>query len=1706
MRRLGDLVLRKKNRNKLASVLLLLTFFVTDFLVPLHNLWAAEAVLDATVQITGNRHTFAGSQTVFVSDQVGYKFYVDSTGVCAYTKTTDGGAVWAAAVQIDSQTDCFSVAVWYDRWTPGNSGNYIHILTADTGNDDLWYNRLDVTTDTRLLNATPISTVLNSGQGGTISSGANAGYITEGTDGTLYMTMSDNTDSYIVECSTNCGAATSWIETGINPLDLQPYFSLIMPLINGDILLINRDITNDDIRSKVWNNSSGTWSGSWTIIDANALENTVYDPAFSAALNLRTGAVYLAYVDDSTTGTIGGNNDSIKTAVYSSGTWTAKTNVITNATAAPAGLVNVTIAVNAFSGDVYVGYVGRTTAGTAATGNIYWKNSTDGMSTWSAQTGPVNATAGDMYGLDLNMMSEERLYITYMRLAAATISGDTIANIVPTTVLTQNGTQKTQLRASTTAAYLGGSFAMTETGATRNVTSITIAEAGTVDAVIDLDNIKLYYEPDTSAPYNCASEAYGSGGAETQYGSTDTDGFSSADGISTFAGSVSITTTQAMCIYTVFDVKPTANTKTIDIQISNPPSQVIVSGTVLTTPMSTVVIPGATLVVDSNIVQTGYHWRNDDNTETAATAFAGIAENTSVNVQQDTPIRLRVGVSNSTGASSTTPTNFRLEYAQNPSTCSAVSSWTDVNATADAWDMSNSTFLTNGADTTDIAVSAGGVTNVGTTFLTPNGGQLDTSSQSGNITLATSNFTELEYSIKPATTIPDGTSYCFRVTDAGDPLPVYTNYAQATVKTVNDFKIQRGVSTILAAATTIIITAGVDYEAPSSTSTAFIRITNTGLTGAGRSTGAGNSNADDVAAYISNPDNLKTSITFTRAGTLTDTRVSWEIIEYKGVAGGENEIKVRKSEVLTYISGNTTLNGTNLSNVTTDTNVVPFITGQGNPSAALTLYVTALSTAAWDSVNHRVNLTRALSGTAAPISMAYVEFSGSNWKIQRSEHTYTAVGTTETNSITAVSSLARTFLHVQKRASLNTHANLGHEVWLSGIGQISFLLDTAATTPGTQVSVAWVIENTQTTGTPMIVTRSNGSFNTTGTSPQANSVSIGKTLTDLSNASIFVNNRSDTALATWPEPILGVRILNTTQYELWRSDITANINYRTEIVEWPTALRKIEQKSFWLYVDNNAIKPTDIWPVGAATLGESAEMTATDGPMVTGDKIRIRMGLKITAASMPAGADAFRLEYGLRTTPSCSAISAWLPLGDVGSTTAKWRGANGTPADGALLSTDPPTGGDLLLTGASVAGTYEEQNNTATNPYVAFPNDILEYDWLVQDNGAVDKSSYCFRMVEVSGTLLTTYTTYPILRTVGYEPQVTNWRWYDDETNATPSTARALENISPSNMEFDNAFKLRVVLKEASGANGVNVKFALQYSEYADFSQGVQTVTSTTTCTGTQLWCFYNGAGTDNGVIASKVISNADACSAGVGNGCGTYNETATPGSIFTQLAYAKTEYEFTLRHAGARSNRVYYFRLWNLTYSEVVGVAATFSSPSLVTEGAQLSFSVAGLNKNTSTAGIITDATTTPTGVTFGTVPLATDFEAAQRISISSNATEGYQVLKYASQQMVNSYNDPVSAVTGTNAAPSGWATGCSVLAVGCFGYHTTDATLFGGSSRFGATDSYAALDTSPKEIMYSSIPTSDVQDIVYKMKITQNQPAGDYATSITYIAVPVH
>jgi uncharacterized repeat protein (TIGR01451 family) len=122
--------------------------------------------------------------------------------------------------------------------------------------------------------------------------------------------------------------------------------------------------------------------------------------------------------------------------------------------------------------------------------------------------------------------------------------------------------------------------------------------------------------------------------------------------------------------------------------------------------------------------------------------------------------------------------SYRLEYGRKTSTCGAISSWTQVPATAtsQAWQMQPSAYVTDGTATSDIS----GITNPDTTFVP--GQVMTASSQASPIVLLNGDFTELEYSLAATGNAVTGGDYCFRLTDAGAVTPYTGNtYPEATI-------------------------------------------------------------------------------------------------------------------------------------------------------------------------------------------------------------------------------------------------------------------------------------------------------------------------------------------------------------------------------------------------------------------------------------------------------------------------------------------------------------------------------------------------------------------------------------------------------------------------------------------------------------------------------------------------------------------------------------------------------------------------------------------------------------------------------------------------------------------------------------------------------------------------------------------------------------
>lgn len=2054
-RRTGFLerVIRPATSTVLLLIMILTQFSFLGFIIPRY-VEASEVTLTGNANQNAVTHNVSGSKTVFVSDQVGYVFYRSqpSNGPCVYQKTTDGGTTWGGQITIDSSNNCASLAVWYDRWTPNDNGSHIHIVTMEQNISlaHLYYNRLDTSNDTLWLGTNPVNISTSSNQVGTFQRGINVPTITKSTGGSIFAAISDVDDSFVLYCSTSCNQENNWNEAGSSLLGNANDWNLLVPLTDGGVMIINRQIgAPRNIQSAVWNGSS--WSG-WSTIQSNVITSTTYDVGMSFTIDQVSGDVLLAYAADNNNFTT--DNHDVRTARHSggsSGSWSNTTDVFTNSPGR--GLHNVAIAIDNITATVYVGYSIRTSIGTNSSANIFWATSTTAMTSWGIEQGPVSTVSGNIYGFNMNLMSDERIYATwYDATVSRTIRGATIASLTPFARVTAIGNHQAVVRGGEINQYIGGTFVVEELVGSRNVTNVTITELGSIDASEHLSNVRLRYKLDTTAPYDCTSESYD--GTETQFGDVLPNGFSGPNGVASFSDSVAISTTSALCLYVIADVaNNTPDGVTIDYSIASPVTDVLVSGGVEVIPNVPVAISGSTTVVNDTPNLFGYHWRNDDGNETdASSATGGVANTPIVALQQNTPRRLRLAVDNS-GSTSTPTMDLQLEYGVRTTVCEAVAAWTPVNYTNAHFASFDSTFVTDGANTTDIAVGIGGVPNpLGSAFKTPNSGQLDTTATATAVSLLADEFIELEFSLEATANSIEGTTYCFRVSDAGAPLQSYSEYPVLTVSadvtlseigtmiatttvgsigvylggafvlrenvstreveeivitqtgsvdgsvglenislyydydttapyncasesysgseaqfgstannfsgpqgtvtftdsitisttsalclyvvvdvnadanngetiglsiaggasdivvssgsvapstsvTLNasttilgavveqfgyhwrnnngneadatsatggsenqvkndylldspirlrlgisnegsvatpnrsyqlqygiqittcdaiavwenvensaawqpydsgflthgtnttdiplgdggitnpsgstfvssnsgvrttsaesepiilangnfieyefsivastsaaydtrycfrllnnasqelqynhypvietaskrDFKTQRGV--INASAATTVLTAGVDYEAPTASSSAFVRITNAHHTGAGQSTGDVNQTNRNLTAVITDVSDITSSFTIARApSAANDTRVYWELVEFIGPSGTDNEIIVRRQDSIAMNTSNTVVNGPVISSVADDSKVLVYITGITSDSNSRNYYYEQQVTAQWDEVNQRPVFERG-SATFSNLVIGYavVEYTGINWKVQRVEHVYDAAGVAETETIEPVNSLSRTFIHTQKRIAgqANVH-NFGHDVWLSSIGAVSFRLEGTATAPEEHVSVAWVVENMQTSQGRMQVQRQSGTI-TGGTAPVYEYVSISP-VEAMNNTSVSIVTSHSGANTAFPRPIVGFTLNSTSTLEIFRSRSGSTLTYRTEVIEWPTQGLALRQHYYRIYVDNDDLTPIDPWPPGAVDLGENMAMTVQDEPIGLSDRIRLRMAVRTDNANWPAGLYQFKLQYGVLST-TCSAVASWTDVGDAGSG-AIWRLANITGvSDGQTLSTNPSTPGDLLLSVSNRSGVISATIPTVTNQYTATMGDFVEFDWPLQHNGAVQKTSYCFRMAYSNNDPIDGYLFYPQIRTAGFTPAIEEWRWYNDSNNETPTNPLAASDVAPTEIANQNAIALRVTVGELRNVTGNNVKFSLQYDESPLFTNPLP-VTASSSCNEFSRWCYADVLQTDNATITSALLSSSETCVAGVGDGCGTHNTSPSEASIFTHTPGSSREYAFYLESRTARVGAVYYFRLIDTDDGAPVRLADGASHVSLVSESALLSLTVDGLTAGTTTAGVTLTQTSTPTAIQFLDVPLDSVEYAAHRIGVTTNASDGYRVYMRTTGPFVSSHGGELLPVSGTNNSPLSWEVGCSASSTSCVGYHTTDATLSGTSSRFAAFDTYAALSTSSEEIIYSPIPINESHDIIFGLVVRPLQPAGNYETNIVYIATPIY
>ncbi len=435
-----------------------------------------------------------------------------------------------------------------------------------------------------------------------------------------------------------------------------------------------------------------------------------------------------------------------------------------------------------------------------------------------------------------------------------------------------------------------------------------------------------------------------------------------------------------------------------------------------------------------------------------------------------------------------------------------------------------------------------------------------------------------------------------------------------------DFKIQRACPIILAGAFSRTATAGgAGYDAPSGE--AFVKITNTRLTGSGLRVGGGIQNVEDFTAYISDASDLTTQFVVTRDNNPpSDTRTCTELIEYIGIPGAENSFVVLDQNSVSYTAGSLTVSGITIpGGATDDDDVVVFITGQAGNNPTNLDWNQAMSIAEWNRDYNQPEFRRGEAAVAPndnDISYAVVEFTGSNWKVQRFEYDHVVPGDDDVQADVTLDGLlgrpnqvtdfSKAFLHTQfisddgPGGGIDNSCGLddcGANAWLSAADTLSFHYDGQPPPAGALISmttVNWIIENNKGTEDVMKVQHIAGT-RTGGAEEDVFVIPIPTPVASLSTTSIWgENSRSTGSLPEYPRGAISLDLAALGFVLGSRSDNGETQTYRFSVVEYPQSQKCIGGDSSLIATDEWTFSciTYDVLDPGILNAGEAPEILA----------------------------------------------------------------------------------------------------------------------------------------------------------------------------------------------------------------------------------------------------------------------------------------------------------------------------------------------------------------------------------------------------------------------------------------------------------------------------------------------------------------------------------
>lgn len=365
-----------------------------------------------------------------------------------------------------------------------------------------------------------------------------------------------------------------------------------------------------------------------------------------------------------------------------------------------------------------------------------------------------------------------------------------------------------------------------------------------------------------------------------------------------------------------------------------------------------------------------------------------------------------------------------------------------------------------------------------------------------------------------------------------------------------------------------------------------------------------------------------------------------------------------------------------------------------------------------------------------------------------------------------------------------------------------------------------------------------------------------------------------------------------------------------------------------------------------------------------------------------------------------------------------------------------------------------------------------------------------------------------------------------DVTSGAPVTSAQSTNVqirfTTANAINDGSFRILVPAAPSNNNDGIPDR------GFFDFGGGTgATVTCPASITGYGSWtptaqaaqtigsdlyhvftCSYTGTG--------GVSTNFD----GGSNGMITISGLVNPARDATGAIGQAESHVFAIQHLNS-SNAVVDETGVAVGVIEAVKVTATVAPV--------INFSIASIAQGQTRCGVTTDVTTTAASVPFGVVGLQAFTNAAQRLTVSTNAANGYAVTARANDQLgLNGQacpGDPTPAtnpeciqdttgnggnITSTSSGAwddtdfkgFGYSLQEDTVGVAVFNYDDTTGNCSGGTycaRRFAD----AEQSQSPVSVMTNNtVAEADIADVCYRIVPSAINAAGNYENNITYTA----